>query len=131
MKLLFLGTHPFLPVAFWLWFQFLHVEEQLVDVRLVELADTVAILVLHLAQLLLSVGHLEVRVDLLLPLLHHLKLGVHDLDYSIEDHMVVEVELIVKIMLFLKLLELLGRPLNIDQPALERQMSVLDDFVDE
>jgi len=64
--------------------------------------SVVVTILIHLSELLGCVGNYDVGVDFLLPVLYHLKFGVDDLNDAVEYHVVVEIKLWVKIMLFLQ-----------------------------
>jgi len=93
---------------------------QHVQVGHVELFNAVRLLMLlvHLSQLLLRVGHRRIRVNFLLPFLHHLKLDIDHLNDAVEDHVVVELKFLVKIVLFFELFKLLGCSLQFVEEAL-------------
>ena len=106
-------------------------ERQLLDVGPAELLEPIVAALVAVADLLGRQRHDDVGVDLLLPFLHHFELDVDDLHDSVVDHVVVEVELLVQVVLFFQLVELLGRVLNVVQLALEGQVRVLDDLMDQ
>jgi len=76
-------------------------------------------ILIHLSELLRRVRDDDVGVNLLLPVLYHLKFGVDDLNDTIEHHVVVKVKLWVKIMFFLEAFEVFSRILDIMELTLQ------------
>ena len=110
-----------LPTILWsltLWF--VPFKRQFSHIGHAQLMESIVVTILiHLSELLARVGDNDIGVNFLLPVLHHLKFGVDDLNDAIEHHVVVKVKLWVKIMLLLQAFEVFSRALDIMELTLQ------------